>query len=133
MQPQYWPQPSYAQPPYVQQQQQQQPAPYAPQYNPYYQHQQAYQPGFRAGGAYDYSSDYNGHAFDTRSAGTEDRRTGGARGVLPPKARAWQHKVTHYAKTHGITLKQAMIRLKGTGVGKSHTKRKSRSRSRSRN
>lgn len=110
-------------------------------YNPYaqafnqqqqqaaYNYQQTYQPGFRTAGGYDHA-DYYGHAFDNRSAGHADSRSGGAR-HLNPKARMWQHKVTNYAKAHGITLKQAMIRLKGTGVG-SRSKRRSRSRSRSR-
>lgn len=95
----------------------------------------AFQPGFRTGGGaaqHDYSDYYQGHAFDNRSAGSSDSRHGGARGVLPPKAKAWQHKVTHYAKTHGISLKAAMIKLKGTGTGSRTSKRRSRSRSRSR-
>jgi hypothetical protein len=99
-------QPTYAQMPYAQMQQMQQ---YYPQ-----QAAAAYQPGFRAAGGYDYSDYHHGSAFDTRSAGKESRTAGRS---LPPKAVAWRNKVVDYSEHHGISLKEAMIRLKGTGTG----------------
>lgn len=90
----------------------------------------AYQPGFRTGGGYDHhynnhSSDYHGSAFDTRSAGA-GRSAGRA---LNSKMKAWNHKVMEYKDKHGISLKDAMIALKGTGTG-SRKSRGSRSHSR---
>ena len=96
---------------YQQQQQQQ-------MQNQWMQQQAAQQPayGFRAGGMNDYEQAYAGGGYGQEEYGC-DAKTGGAKHKkrsLPPALKHWNARVSSYVRKHGVSRKEAMIRLAGT-------------------
>jgi hypothetical protein len=91
-------------------------------------------PTFRSGGMYDASPYDAGYGFDAKSAGGfeyDDYSTGSSARAggrhLPSALKTWNHKVKWYSEHYDVSLKDAMIALKGTGSKGSKSKSKSKS------